>query len=154
MKAAVYRVLNTALFDSEEVIALFDRAFPEKNKFGIDAAQMLEFLKRDVSESDPWLLVWLAHHPRHGWCGFSIVTYTPTPVSPNPCIAHLHCDIPECRDPLVSAGFTWALSKGIGHCTIVNATGRSDEAHLRLFRKFGKGERIGTLINYDIRDRA
>lgn len=153
MKATAYQVWNTTVLDIPEMRALLDRAFAD-GKFDVDPEEMRAFLQRDLDPLNPWLLFWLATHPQHGLCGFMLITYVPTPVSPNPCIAHFHVDVPEAREPLLVEGFKWAVSKGLRHCTIVNATGRSDAAHARLFRRFGRARRRGSLMVYDLGERA
>ncbi len=149
-----FRVENPAFFKMPEVVAMFDRAFTGKNeKFEIDPNEMRRYLGEHIEDPSHWLTLWSAHHPERGFEGFVLCTYTPWPLCPNLCVGHLHADVPYAREPLMNSVFDFAKASRIDSVTVTNGSGRSDALYKRLFRKYGKGTVIGSVIVYDLEER-
>lgn len=161
--AHAIRVTQPAFFDLPEIKALFRRAFDEggnEARFDTSSADTLAYLKehiRDPGEKgtgvDNWLVCFVVLHKDAGFCGFVIACYTPWPMCQNCCLAHFHLERGDCREALLNKAFGWAYGHGLTKISLTNATGRSDEAHMRLFRRFGRGKVNGSVIVYDLEDR-
>ena len=155
-----FKVEQPWFFDAPEIVDLFTRAFTGENaRFEVHPDEARTYAQQHISEpghdgADHWLNFWTVHHEDAGFCGFMMMSYAPWPMCPNVCLAHFHCERADCREPMLTKAFAWAYSLGLTKVSITNFTLRSDAAHMRLFRKFGKGNVVGSLIVYDLEDRV
>lgn len=148
----VFRITDPATLDWLEVRALFDRAFADP-KFGIDAEATRKHLQLKLGTGEGLFYIWVAQSAQHGLCGLILVATGTFPLSPHPYIAHLFVDEPAAREPLMHYGVSFVASLGYRSIAVVNMSGKSDAAYLRLFRKFGAGEVKGSVIVYEIGER-
>jgi len=159
MTAKAFKVELPAFFDEPQIADLFARAFGGDNaKFDVDPEEMRRYMRANILEPGEdgvphWLNFWVAHMPAHGFCGFIIGSYTPWPLCPNMCLSHFHVDVAACTEALLTKAFGWSYGLGRTTIALTNATGRSDAAHMRRFRKFATGHPVGTVINYDLTER-
>ncbi len=150
-KAEVFPIWNPEALERPEIVALFHRSFAAP-KFEQDADEVREFIRGELAEGGENLRLWVASTPQHGFCGMSLMTLGGAPLSPHPYLAHFVAEVPEVREPLVAATFRFVKEGGYKKVAIVNVTGRSDEAHMRLFRRFASGSVMGSVIFYRLED--
>jgi hypothetical protein len=144
-----YEIWNPAALDNPSVVALFARAFADP-KFGIDADDVRGYLKASLSTKEPTDKVFVASSTKHGYCGLSIVTLETYPLSPLPWVTHFVAEKRAAREPLVDATLKAIAGAGFTRLALHNATGASDLAHMRLFRRHVKGAVMGSLIIYEL----
>jgi len=145
----VYEIWNPASLDRPDMAALFDRCFADP-KFGIDSDAAREYLKASLGSRDPTDKVFVASSREHGLCGLSIVTLGVYPLSPLPWVSHFVAEKRAVREPLVAATLKSIADAGYKKLAIHNATGASDIAHMRIFRRHMKGAVMGSLIIYEL----
>ena len=146
-KVEVFAICNPEALDRPEAVALFHRCFANP-KFEQDADEVREFLRDELAEGNENIRLWVASTPQHGFCGMSLVTFGGAPLTPHPYVAHFVAEVPEAREPLTAATFRFLRESGHESVAIINVTGRSDRAHMRLFRKFVSGRVSGSVIVY------
>jgi len=144
-----YEIWNPAALDSPGIVNLFARAFADP-KFGIDADDVREYLKESLGAKDTTDKVFVVSSVEHGYCGLSIVTLGVYPLAPLPWITHFVAEQRSAREPLVEVTLKSIAGAGFKRLALHNATGASDEAHQRLFRRHMKGAVKGSLIVYDL----
>lgn len=84
--------------------------------------------------------------------GLSILEDVDGTFSPGVWVQLFWAGEPSAREPLLNAMAEWLDERGIEKVRIVNASGHSDEAHMRLFRSHAAGRAIGGLIEYEVSD--
>lgn len=145
----VAKVENPVAMQLDSVRELMKRAFGD-GRFGTTPEGALEGLRRAIGS--PGVHVWMALDERGDAIGFGVIVYAPWEFAPNAFIAHFHVDRPAAREPLLARMYGWGRSKGIRYVNTVNATQRSDRAHMRLFRGFGRGKVVGSYLVYDLEE--
>ncbi len=148
-KAKVFEIWKPEALDRPEIVALFHRCFAHP-KFERDADEVRLFVREQLEDGGEGVRLWVASAPQHGFCGMSLMTLGGNALEPDPCITHFVAEIPEAREPLAAANFKFLRENGFEKFSIVNMTGRSDAAHMRLFRKFVSGKVSGSVIVYEL----
>ena len=145
----VYEIWNPDVLDREDVKALFERCFADP-KFNADPDVVRRFVAEQIASRDRSVRLWVAVSPEHGVCGMSLMSFSVCPLSPHPWISHFVAEVPEAREPLVRANFIACRELGFDKVSIMNMTGRDDGSHMRLFRKFARGNPRGSVIVYQL----
>lgn len=140
----IVRVQNPEAMASEEVSALFERSF-EKIE-GLEGGDVLAWVADRLSEPDLALFVAVADG---NLTGMTILFQGQEPLSPFAWIAHFHAEEGS-RAPLLDSVVGWMRDRGLQKIRVINMTGRSDKAHMRLFRSHAKGSVVASIIEYDI----
>jgi hypothetical protein len=144
-----FEIWNADSFDSPDMVALFERAFADP-KFGINPDDVREYLKLSIGTKESLDKVFVASDRKHGLCGLSIVTLGVYPLSPLPWVSHFVAERKGARESLL--GLTLKAIRDAGYETFAthNATGASDAAYLRIFRRHMTGAVLGSLIVYEL----
>lgn len=155
-----FKVTDPEIFDLPGVVELFERAFSGGNaRFDIDPEEYRIYLRDHITEPgfngiDHWLHVWLAMGFGQGFLGFMIMSYAPWPACSNLCAGHFHVERPLKRSVLLDAALGWARSVGLNRVSLVNQTGASDRAYLRMTRPYGDARVVGSMIECDLKERS
>jgi hypothetical protein len=144
-----FRVTDPSVLDWPEVVALFERSFADP-KFRMDGEAIREAMKTDLP--DGVLELWIARAPQHGLCGMVVLTIPSHPISPFSQVIHFVAEVPMARRALTDACFVHLREKGVKSVAIHNVTGATDDAHLRMFRRYAEGQVMASLIVYELRD--
>jgi hypothetical protein len=144
-----YEIWNPEALDRPDMVALFARAFADP-KFGIDADDAREHLQLSLRTRGATDRLFVASDSVHGLCGISIVTLGVDALSPLPWVSHFVAERKGAREPLVEVTLKSIKEAGFDKLALHNATGASDLAHMRLFRRHIKGAVMGSLIIYEL----
>lgn len=144
--ARVVRLTNPEAFKREEVQELFRKAF-EKNPLADYDAVLGELI---MMPADPMvgLFVGAEKGELRGLC---IATLPRSALTPAPTVYHFYnAGSAKLRAALVTATVDFFLGAGYTRFWTINATGRGDEAHAKLFREAGEAKRIGSFLEFSI----
>ena len=148
----VLRVIDPRVLDSPEFVDLFRRGYSE-SKFRIDADAARRCVRDEIAASDSKMLLFVARSSAHGLCGFAIAVRSGDPLMPVAQVPHFFADAPGARAALTRTGFDYLTSCGEKEVAIHNMTGATDQAHMRMFRKFADGNVEASLILYQLKVR-
>ncbi len=150
MSVEIVELANTDAFDMEPIRDLFVRAFTGEAM--PDSDGVTKFL-RGGGLSDGFTVI-LAHDLEAGWTGLAILQNTPWVFADRAWIIHFYSQNANARRALLAWTRRWMEREGVGTIRILNATGRSDKAHMRLFREFADPTLVGGVIDYTVRAQA
>lgn len=147
MSTETIRIMNPLALDLEPFKKLFDRAFASEEHG--DPEKILAFLKAAPLGGDYAVLV--ADDADSGLVGLAILQNAPWVFSAVPWCLHFHAETGAATEALGGAIREWMVENGLASIRILNQTGRSDEAHMRLFSRFGDPVLVGSVIDYTVR---
>lgn len=144
--AKVVRLTNPAAFKQEEVQALFRAAF-EENPLA-DYEKALGELVALPADPMVGLFVGAEKGELKGLC---IACLPRSALTPVPTVYHFYnTGTRALREALVSATVDFFLEAGYTRFWTINATGRSDEVHAKLFKSAGEARVIGSFLEFAI----
>jgi hypothetical protein len=120
------------------------------SKFDVDPEALCDFLVTELDSRKEWVKLFIAIDERSGPCGLALVTVSIDPMSPNPWVSHFVAEKRGAFGPLLDASVGYVRGRGFSKISILNQTGASDAAHIRMCRRWGKGTVGGSLIAYDL----
>jgi hypothetical protein len=119
-------------------------------KFDTDPEALCDFLVTELDSRKEWVKLFIAIDERSGPCGLALVTVSIDPLSPHPWVSHFVAEKRGAFEPLLDASVGYVRGRGFSKISILNQTGASDVAHIRMCRRWGKGAVGGSLIVYDL----
>jgi hypothetical protein len=120
------------------------------SKFDVDPEALCDFLAIELESQEEWVKLFIAIDEESGPCGMSLVVVSVDPLSPNPWVSHFVAEKRGAFGPLLDASVGYVRERGFRKISVYNATGASDQAHLRMCKRWGKGEARGSLIVYEL----
>ncbi len=118
---------------------LFERAFTDSPRPEQAAAWCRAFVSSDA------VRIWTTSEVS----GLAIVERGDEVFAPPATIAHFYSEDSETRHLLCTEICRWMEEEDLEEIVAWNQTGRSDEAHIRLFRRYLKGRKSGGVIRYE-----
>jgi hypothetical protein len=148
----IFELYRPHALDRPGIVNLFNRCYANE-KFDADPDEVRAFVQQHLEDGDKDIRLWVASTDQHGYCGLSILQTGTCPFCPYPWISHFVAEVPQVREPLLDATIFGVVEEGHGSVSILNAMDCSDQAHMRLYRKYGTGKVKGSVIVYEIGDR-
>ncbi len=147
----IFELYRPHALDQPGVVGLFDRCYAD-GRYDASADDVRAYIQQYLVDGDKALRLWVASTDQHGYCGLGIVGMATCPLAPHPWISQFFIEASEAREPLLRALLLKVRDEGYRYVATQNATGRSDEAHMRLYRGFSKGVGVvkGSVIVYEI----
>ncbi len=149
----IFELWNPDALDRPGVARLFGRCYAG-GRYDATADDVRSYVQQYLADSDKSIRLWVAKTDAHGYCGLAIVGMATCPLAPHPWISQFFVEVAEARAPLLHALLLRVSGEGYRSVATQNATGHSDEAHMRLYRNFskGEGEVRGSVIVYELGD--
>ena len=145
--ARVVRVTNPEAFQVPEVKDLFVRSFKDNPFLDLSDEKLAEFA---VLVLDPRVGVFVAGE-KGEMVGLVIVMLPKSKLDKMPHIPHFaNFGTGKSRDALINAMLDFMLESGYTRFWGINATGKGDEAYLKVFKLAGKATRIGSMLEFEI----
>ena len=145
----ILEIRNPGAFQTDLARDLYERAFrnPEHGDSGATLKWSMEFAANDA------VSIFFAMDDYGKLTGLMILEDSSDPFVGAPWVLHFYAEGAAETAALTEQIRSWMHSRGRKKVRILNRTGRSDEAHMRLFRKFGtEGRRLGGLIEYEVEE--
>ncbi len=144
--ARVVRLTNPEAFKREEVQALFKEAF-EKNPMA-DYDDVIAELVAISTDPNVALMIGAEKGKLKALC---IACLPRSTLTATPSVYHFYnSGSAALREALITATVDFFLEAGYTRFWTINGTGRSDEAHAKLFRSVGEAKRIGSFLEFSI----
>jgi len=144
--AKVVRLTNPAAFKREEVQALFRAAF-ETNPLADYEKALGELV---ALPADPMVGLFIGAE-KGELKALCIACLPRSALTPVPTVYHFYnTGSAKLREALIITTVDFFLEAGYTRFWTINATGRSDEAHAKLFRSAGAPKRIGSFLEFAI----
>jgi hypothetical protein len=126
---------------------VFHRAFADE-RFS-KPNEVMNWLIDDLRRDDIQVLI--ARDDDANLVGLSITAANKVVFSETPWILHFFSDGPPSTTYALVEGIRqWLASRGESVVRVINQTGHSDEAHMRIFSRVSNGRKIGGVIEYDV----
>ncbi len=142
----VVRLTNPEAFKRPEVQELFKAAFENNQMTTYD--QAIGELVALTTDPLVGLLIGAEKGKLKALC---IVCLPRSSLAATPSVYHFYnSGSAKLRETLMSAAVDFFLEAGYTRFWTINATGRTDEAHEKLFRNAGEVKRIGSFLEFQI----
>ena len=144
--AKVVRLTNPVAFKRTEVQELFKSAF-ESNPI----AEYDQVIGELVAlPADPMVGMFIGAE-KGKLAALCIACLPRSALTPVPSVYHFYnAGSAKLREALIAATVDFFLEAGYTRFWTINATGKSDEAHAKLFRSAGEAKRIGSFLEFAI----
>ena len=144
--ARVVKLTNPEAFKRPEVQALFEAAFKDNALAEYDTA-LAELV---ALPADPMVGLFVGAE-KGALKGLCIACLPRSALTPTPSVYHFYnAGSAKLREALISATVDFFIEAGYTRFWTINATGRSDEAHAKLFRSVGEAKRLGSFLEFAI----
>lgn len=147
--AKVANFTNPQALTQEPVLNILREAFPEGGNVapeGFDAAAS-DFV-RAIQDPNTYLLVGME---KGEFRGVVLMSVPANKIAARPQVIHFfNKGSMKMRDALLEEMTRIIAEEGFATFSAVNASGKSDEAWLKTFKKAGQAERIGSLFKFNI----
>ncbi len=143
----IVRLTNPDAFERPEVQRLFERAF-EDNRMVEGFEGVVPELK--LAARDTFIAIFIGAEEGR-LKALSIACLPRSALTPHPTVYHFYNKgSAKLRGALVDATVDFFLQEGYTRFYATNMTGVGDEAYMKLFRRAGKAERIGSMLEFKV----